>query len=84
MYRLFGVPTLEQATYSLLCEKYGFSKFNPAMQSNCPCGLLIFIAKAKCTGNCSRLNVKGKSMGIIGMRGISTSSPLHFPLIIDG
>ena len=31
---------------------------------------------------CKRLKLNGKSVGIIGMRGMSTSSPLLFPLMI--
>jgi hypothetical protein len=39
-------------------------------------------AKASRTGNCKRLNSNDISVGIIGMRGNSTSSPLNFPFKI--
>jgi hypothetical protein len=53
-------------------------KFIPHTCSDCSCALLMVIAKASRTGNCKRLNSKGISVGIIGMRGNSTSSPLNF------
>lgn len=42
----------------------------------------MVMAKARRTGNYNRLKSKGKSVEIIGIRGISTSSPLHLPLMI--
>jgi nicotinamide riboside transporter PnuC len=42
----------------------------------------MVIAKASRTGSCKRLNSNDISVGIIGMRGNSTSSPLNFPLKI--
>jgi hypothetical protein len=39
----------------------------------------VVIAKASRTGNCKRLNSEGISVGIIGIHGNSTSSPLNFP-----
>jgi hypothetical protein len=63
-----GFPLREQVTYSCPCEKHGFSKFSPHTCTDCPCALLMVIAKASRTGNC------------IGMRGNSTSSLLKFHL----
>ncbi|GFU32387.1 hypothetical protein TNCV_2009261 [Trichonephila clavipes] len=59
-----------------------FSKFNPHTCNDCPCALLIVIAKASRTGNCKRLNSNDISVGIIGIRGSRTSSPLNFPVKI--
>jgi hypothetical protein len=42
----------------------------------------MVIAKASRTGNCKRLNLNYISVGIIEMRGNSTSSPLNFPFKI--
>lgn len=70
---VFGVPILEQTTYRWPCEKYGLSKFYLATCNDCSWALLIVIAKARRTENCSHLNVRGKLVGIIGMRGIRTS-----------
>jgi hypothetical protein len=42
----------------------------------------MVIAKASHTGNCKLLNSKDISVGIIGIRGNSTSSPLNFPFKI--
>jgi hypothetical protein len=72
-------PRREQATYSCPCEKHGFSKPSP---HNCPCAFLMAIAEASRTGNCKRLNLNDISVGIIGIRGNSTSSPLNFPFKI--
>ena len=68
----------EHATYRCSCEKHGFSKFSPHTCSNCPCALLMVIAKASRTGNCRRLNSNGISVIIIGMHG-NRKSPLNFP-----
>ncbi|GFW64512.1 hypothetical protein TNCV_2820931 [Trichonephila clavipes] len=43
---------------------------------------VVVIAKASRTGNCKRLNSNGISVGIIGIRGNRTSSPLNFPVKI--
>lgn len=80
--KLFGVPTREQATYNWPCEKHEFSKIKPAIVNDWPCALLMVIAKARRKGNWSRLNWNGKSLEIIGIRGISTSSPLNLPPMI--
>jgi hypothetical protein len=40
------------------------------------------ITKASRTWNCKRLNSEGISVGIIGIHGNSTSSPLNFPFKI--
>lgn len=40
------------------------------------------ITKARRTRNCNRLKSNGKSVEIIGFCGISTSYPLHLPLMI--
>jgi len=42
----------------------------------------MVIVKANRTGNCSRLNSNGTSVGIIEMHGMRTSSPLYFPFSI--
>jgi hypothetical protein len=54
----------------------------PQTLSDCPCDLFIDIANASRTGNCNCLKLNGMSFGIIGMRGIKTSSPLYFPFKI--
>ncbi|GFT68707.1 hypothetical protein NPIL_494841 [Nephila pilipes] len=59
MYKVIGVPTLDQATYRT-CEKHGFPTFNPSTCRDSLSALLTIIEKARCSGNCSRLNVKGK------------------------
>jgi len=46
----------------------------------CPWDLLIFIAKHTLTENCSLLNANGKSVGIIGILGINTNSPVAGPV----
>ena len=51
-----GFPTREKATYNCSCENHGFSKFSPHACGDCPCALLMVIAKASSTGNCIRLN----------------------------
>jgi hypothetical protein len=43
----------------------------------------MVITKASRTGNSKRLNSKGISVGLIEMRGNSTSSPLNFPFSFD-
>ncbi|MEE6462842.1 hypothetical protein FKM82_001734 [Ascaphus truei] len=42
----------------------------------------MVIAKASLMGNCSRLKVKGMSVGMSGMRGMKTSWPLALPVKI--
>jgi hypothetical protein len=74
--------TREQATHSYPCEKNEFSKFSPHTCFNCPCNLLMIIAKASHTGSCKSLNSNGLSVGVIGMHGNSTCSPLNFPFKI--
>ena len=74
-----GFPTHEHATYSCPWAKHGFSKFSPHTRSDCPCALLMVIAKASCTGNCRRLNSNGISVIIIGMHDNRISSPLNLP-----
>ena len=82
--KFFPVPTLEHATYSWPCEKQGVSRLIPATLSDWPWALLIDIAKAKRTGNWRRLNSNGISLGIMGIRGINTSSPFEQPVkIVD-
>jgi len=41
--------------------------------------LFMVIAKPSRTGNCKHLKSKGRSVEIIGVLGISTSSPVKFP-----
>ena len=54
--RLSGELTREQATYNWPWEKQSFLKSTPATFKDCPCALLIVMAKHTFTGNCSRLN----------------------------
>ena len=80
MKRLSGELTLEQATYSWPCEKQGCLKSTPTTLRVWPWDLLIVIAKHTLTGNCRRLNWKGKSDGMRGMRGMRTVSPRAQPV----
>jgi len=73
-----GSPTRELETYRWPCEKHGNSR--PQTSNDWPCDLLIVVAKANRTGNWIRLNRNGRSVGIIGIRGIRTPSPLNFAL----
>ena len=82
MNRLRGDPTLEQATYSWPCEKQGCSKLIPATFRDCPWALLIVMAKANLMGNCRRLKLKGRSLGMMGILGMKTFSPLPHPVRI--
>jgi len=58
-------------------------RFTPATVSvsDCPCDLLVVIAKETRRGNCRRLNSKCTSVGMSGIRGMNTMSlravPLH-------
>ena len=89
MYRLSPFSTLEQPTYSWPWEKHGFRRSSPTTLSDCPCALLMLIAKLKWTGNCKRLNWNGTSEGMIGIRGMNTTLPLslihifHFSIWCD-
>ncbi|MEE6488268.1 hypothetical protein FKM82_015173 [Ascaphus truei] len=42
----------------------------------------MVIPNASLTGNCRRLKLKGMSVGMSGMRGMKTSSPVAFPVNI--
>ena len=64
------------------CAKQGNCKLIPQTSNDWPCDLFMVIAKAKSTGNCRCLKSNDKSVGIIGVRGIKTSSPLYLPLMI--
>jgi len=77
-----GLPTCEHATYNLPWEKHAFSKFRPQTLKDCPYDLLIVMVNAIRIGNWIRLNSKGISVGIIGILGMRTSSPLNFLLRI--
>jgi hypothetical protein len=77
-----GLLTREQATYSWPCENHENSKLIPQTSNDWPCDLLIVVAKANRTENWIRLNWNGRSVGMIGIHGIRTSSPLNFPLMI--
>ena len=74
-----GFSNSEQSTYSCPCEKHGFSQLSPHTCSDCPCALLMVIAKASLTGNCRCLNSNGISVVIIRMHGNRKSSPLNLP-----
>ena len=70
--------TRERATYNCPWEKTDCGRYNPTLPLNVwPCALLIDMAKARRTGNCRLLNIKGKvvSYGIRLKRGISTCCP---------
>ena len=60
------------------CEKHSFSKFGPHTCSDCPCALLMVIAKVSRTGNRRRLNLNGISV-IINLMRDNRKSPLNFP-----
>ncbi|GBN68242.1 hypothetical protein AVEN_180578-1 [Araneus ventricosus] len=64
--------TLEHATYSCPCEKYGFSKYTPATFS---------LANDIYKGICCLLNRDDKSFGIIGRRGIKIHSLLPISVV---
>ena len=74
-------PMCEHATYNCPCVKQGKSKLI-LQTSDWPYDLFMVITKAKCAGNYRRLKSNGKSVGIIGICGIKTSSPLYLPLMI--
>ena len=53
----------------------------PATFNVCPWALLMDMAKLSLTGNCIRLNVDARSLGMTGIRGMNTSSPLAHPVM---
>ena len=57
-------------------------KYKAHSYKDCPCALLIVIANANRIGNCNLLNRNDISVGIIGIRGMTTSSPLKGPVKI--
>jgi hypothetical protein len=77
-----GVSTLEHATYSCPCEKHGFCMWISEIFMDCFWTLLIDIANARWTGNCSLLKSNGKPVGISGVHGMNTSFPLTQPVRI--
>ena len=54
----------------------------PTLSKVCPCDLLMVMAKAKITGNCSLLSLNGKSesVGDMDIRGMKTVRSLCFPV----
>jgi len=55
------------------CKFFLFNRFKDMLTlSVCPCALFIVISNTNFTGNLIRLNLKGKSEGIIGILGIKT------------
>ncbi|GFV66736.1 uncharacterized protein TNCV_1646151 [Trichonephila clavipes] len=54
----------------------------PAAFKVWPCDLLIVIENATYNGNFRRLKLNGELLGMIGMRGIRTFSPLASPVKI--
>ena len=64
----------DKATYNWPCEKISSMRYKPRWQMDCPCALLIDIAKANHTGNCRRWRLKGRrelsdnERGICGMK----------------
>lgn len=79
---LSGLPTLEHATYNCPCEKQSASISKPHNSKDRPWALLMVIANTNQIGNCNLLNWNGISVGIIGMRGMRTPSPLKGPVKI--
>ena len=77
-----GLPTLEQITYDCPCEKQSVCKYKPHNSKDWPCALLIVIADANPIGKCNLLNWNDISVGIIGIRGMRTSSPMKGPVKI--
>ena len=71
-----GLPTLELATYNCPCEKQSVCKYKPHNSKDYPRALLIMIANANRIGNCNLLNWNDISVGVIGICGLRTSSPL--------
>ena len=53
----------------------------PATFNVGPWALLMDMAKLSLTGNCIRLNVNARSLGMTGIRGMNTSSPLAHPVM---
>ena len=82
IWRSFSLQTLEQPTYNLSCPKHGSSKLSPTTFRDCLSALLIVIRKLKRTGNGNLLKLNGKFEGLRGIRGMKTSSPAYFPVII--
>ncbi|GFX61828.1 uncharacterized protein TNCV_1383261 [Trichonephila clavipes] len=65
-------------------NKQGVPKCMPATFKVWSCDLLIVIENSTYNGNCRRLKLNGKLLGMIGMRGIRTLSPLASPVkIVD-
>jgi len=54
----------------------------PAILRDCPCVLLMDVAKARRTGNCNLLTTKEKSVRIGGIRGMNTSLTFAQPVRI--
>jgi len=80
--RLDGSPTREHPTYSWPWAKHCCSRSSPTVLKVCPCDLFIVIAKANRIGYCTRLRTKILTSVTMGMRGITTSSPLKCPTMI--
>ena len=74
--RWFGSPVRENPTYNCPCEKHSERRSAPTYLNVWPWALLIVIAKETLTGNWSRLNENGKSVGIMGILGINAISPV--------
>lgn len=77
-----GSLTREHSTYNCSWEKHVFFKFRPQTLKDCPCDLLIVMVHARRIGNWIRLNSKCILVGIAGILGMRTSTPLNFPLSI--
>lgn len=75
------VPTLERTTYNCPWGRHHVSRSKPHNSKDWHWALLM-IANANRIGNCNLLNWNGISVGIIGMRGM-TSLPLKDPIKID-
>ena len=76
MKRFLGDPNLEHATYSCPWANHDSSSAMPVTFKDCPCALLIDMANASLIGNWRRLKSKGISVGMSGILGMKTSSPL--------
>ena len=78
--KVFLIPTLEHATYCWSWEKQELSRLIPVIFGDRHWALLIDIAKARRPENWRRLNSKGRSVEMMGIREINTSSSFAQPV----
>ena len=74
--------TREIATYNCPCVNTAFLRSNPTWSTDCPCDLLMVIAKQTLTGNCRRQNSKGTWVfdGVKPRRGMNVVVPACSPV----